>query len=159
MLVLTVLIVFAVGGMWSSVSFTHSDSTRAGNVSVVGAEDPNAVVGIIPATSIDTGSDNQDFTTLHNHLGSSATLTVEITTEDAKDNVTFVSTSSVTVSGDGTTATVDLNNDNSITLLVDVDSNVSSSVDTVDFVVSGGANDGRVSVDINEQTGPTVNKN
>jgi len=94
-----------------------------------------------------------------NHLGSSATLTVEITTEDAKDNVTFVSTSSVTVSGDGTTATVDLNNDNSITLLVDVDSNVSSSVDTVDFVVSGGANDGRVSVDINEQTGPTVNKN
>jgi len=52
-----------------------------------------------------------------------------------------------------------LNNDNSITLLVDVDSNVSSSVDTVDFVVSGGANDGRVSVDINEQTGPTVNKN
>ncbi|MEF8914567.1 MAG: hypothetical protein V5A17_08060, partial [Natronomonas sp.] len=140
------VIVATIGGA-TAVSF--SSGTVARDASVPVADDTNAVVDLAIVNEVQSGNNNQEFGTVTNRFDSTATFTVEIIGQNAKENVDFSSTGTDTL-------TVSLDPGESVTLFVDVDRGAHTDVNTVDFVVSGGTDDGNITVRLDERVGPEV---
>lgn len=149
------VVLVSVAGAWSSYADTQSEVARSSDVPVVAIDDPDAALGVDATASIQENSTQETFATVSNRFDSSATVTVQLTPA-ASDHVAFVSSPSVSVSSDGSVATVSLAASSSADLFVDVDAGASDSLTTADFEVSGGPDDGTISVSLAEQTGPDV---